>query len=55
VKEDAVRRGKERPMNLPAVLRNRHTYAFTEVSAALLNLPASERAEAPLVYEVREK
>lgn len=41
------------PLNLPAILRMQAGIPFEEVSRVLLSLPASERAETLLVYEVR--
>lgn len=41
------------PLNLPAILRKQDGITFEEVSRILFGLPAAERAEALLVYEVR--
>jgi uncharacterized protein DUF4384 len=45
----------KQPVDLVTLFAGRSPILFADVSRALLNLPASERAEALLVYEVRAR
>lgn len=45
----------KRPFHLGAVIGKSEKITISELSNALLTLPANERVEEMLVYEVREK